>query len=288
MGISSCAPLSKSQLKMSHNYFEAVANYPRYYREMNMRVADLDLESKNLESSLSTSDSSRIATIIYSINAYEQAMQIPPDVTNHVKNIDEYIQEYYLLLPNGFNIYRALKGTTETIGGLFGVGGVVSGILPNNIGGLSASKKRKIRSHLLESESELITSLSKLQAFIDAYYLPKLEEIDKKSIVYFEALLESISGTTPPIDYYVKHNRMLTDFYQKLYLTRSTVKQLSKAINSFMVVEKEITSSFQEKNKVDLEETHLDNLIGDIQRISFLVKDLKGSEKSPENKEPIP
>ena len=61
---------------MSHNYFEAIANYPRYYRELNVRVADLDLEAKNLESSLHDSDSLRIATIVSSIHEYESAMKI--------------------------------------------------------------------------------------------------------------------------------------------------------------------------------------------------------------------
>ncbi|WP_424961051.1 hypothetical protein [Ekhidna sp.] len=270
----SCAPLSKSQLKMSHNYFEAIANYPRYYRELNVRVADLNLESKNLESSLHTSDSVRIATIIQSINAYEESMRIPEDMTLHIRNVDEYIQEYYLLIPNGFSLYRALKGTTETIGGIFGLGGVVSGILPSNVNGLNPTKKGKIQAHVLDSEDTLIVSLKVLKDYINTTYLPKLEQIDRESIANFEILLASINNKTPPLDYYTKHNRMLTEFYQRLYHTKNLVKQLSKSIDTFILVEREITDSFQEKAKVDLEKTHMDDLIGDMQRINFLVRDL--------------
>ena len=272
--IASCAPLSKSQLKMSHNYFEAIANYPRYYRELNVRVADLNLESKNLESSLHTSDSARIATIIQSINAYEESMHIPDDMVAHIRNVDEYIQEYYLLIPNGFSLYRALKGTTETIGGIFGLGGVVSGILPSNVNGLNPTKKRKIQAHLLDSEDTLILSLNVLKDYINTTYLPKLEQIDMQSIANFEILLASINNKTPPLEYYTKHNRMLTEFYQRLYHTKNLVKQLSKSIDTFILVEKEITDSFHEKAKVNMEKTHMDDLIGDMQRINFLVRDL--------------
>ncbi|WP_425391672.1 hypothetical protein [Ekhidna sp.] len=274
LAFASCAPLSKSQLKMSHNYFETITNYPRYYRELNVRVADLKLESRNLESSLQASDSTRIATIVYSINEYEASMTIPDSVAVHIKTIEKYIQNYYLLIPNGFNIYRALKGTTETIGGIFGLGGVVSGILPSNVNGLNPTKKRKIQAHVLNTESELLSSLKSLKEYINQNYLPRLEEIDKKSINDFEILLGSINNSTPPLDYYIKHNRMLTEFYQRLYHTKNLVKQLSKAIETLILVEKEITRSFQEKEKVDMERTHINELINDMQKVNLLVKDL--------------
>ncbi len=270
----SCAPLSKSQLKVSHNYFEAIANYPRYYRALNVTVADLNLESKNLESSLHSSDSLRVATIINSINEYEESMIIPDSILIHAKYLDQYIQNYYSLIPNGFNIYRALKGTTETIGGIFGLGGVVSGILPNNINGLNPTKKGKIQAHILSSESYLLESLTKLKNYINASYLPRLEQIDQQSIGDFEELLSGINDKTPPLDYYTRHNRMLTQFYQRLYHTKSLVKQLSKSLDSFMIVEKELTASFKERGKLDMETTHINELLNDMQRINYLIIDL--------------
>ncbi|WP_436516274.1 hypothetical protein [Ekhidna sp. To15] len=269
-----CAPLSKSQLKLSHNYFQTIANHPRYIQELNIRVADLNLEAKNLESSLHNSDSLRIATIIHSINEYEESMRIPDSILVHTKVLDKYIQSYYLLIPNGFSIYRALKGTTETIGGIFGLGGVVSGILPSNVNGLNPTKKRKIQTHVLSSEPDLINSLNKLKAYINSSYLPRLEAIDKQSISDFELLLESINNKTPPLEYYTRHNRMLTDFYQRLYHTKNLVSHLSKSIDNFMIVEKEISQSFQEKEKINVEETHLNELVDEMHRINFILHDL--------------
>ncbi len=277
--LSSCAPLSKSQLKMSHTYFQTITNYPHYYRELNMRVADLNLEAQNLESSLHESDSIRIATIIKSINEYESAMQIPDSILAHTKVIEKYIQNYYLLIPNGFNLYRALKGTTETIGGLFGLGSVVSSVLPNNINGLNPTKKRKIQAHILSSETSLIQSLRILKNYINTVYLPKLNEIDKKSINDFEILLASINSSTPPLEYYTMHNRMLTEFYQRLFRTKNLVNQLSKSIETLILVEQEITKSFTTKEMIDFEKTHMNELINDMQRVNFIVQDLN-SRKS--------
>ncbi len=259
---------------MSHNYFQAIANHPRYIQELNVRVADLNLEAKNLESSLHQSDSLRIATIINSINAYEESMRIPDSIIVHSKVLDKYIQNYYLLIPNGFSIYRALKGTTETIGGIFGLGGVVSGILPSNINGLNPTKKRKIQTHVLSSETDLIVSLNVLKNYINTSYLPRLDAIDKQSIADFELLLESINNKTPPLEYYTKHNRMLTQFYQRLYHTKNMVRHLSKSIDTFIIVEKEITASFKEKEKIDVESTHLNELVNDIQRVNYDLIDL--------------
>lgn len=272
--LTSCAPLSKSQLKMSHNYYESITNYPRYYKELNVRVADLDLEAKNLRSSLQTSDIQRVGTIISSINEYEDAMRLPDSVLLHTQYIDQYIQDYYSLIPNGFSIYRTLKGTTETIGGIFGLTSVVSSILPSNSNSINPTKRRKIQEHVLTSREGLKSSLIALQKHINESFLPRLENIDKQSIDDFEKLLESINKSTPPLDYYTKHNRMLTDFYQRLYRTKSLIKQLSKAIDSFIIVEKELADRFVEKEKIDTEETHLNELIGDMQRISYLLQDL--------------
>ncbi|MEQ9467886.1 MAG: hypothetical protein RLN88_10780 [Ekhidna sp.] len=272
--LASCAPLSKSQLKMSNNYYESIANYPRYYRELNVAVADLDLEAKNLKSSLQTTDTERIETIINSINEYEDAMRLPDSIQVHTRYIDQYVQDYYSLIPNGFSIYRTLKGTTETIGGIFGLGGVVSGILPSNPSSINPTKRRKIQEQVLTSGTELRKSLTILRNYIDKSFIPRLEYIDRQSIEDFERLLESINNSTPPLEYYTRHNRMLTDFYQRLYRTKSLVKQLSKAIDSFMVVEKELTDRFAEKANIDIEETHLNELINDMQRINYLMHDL--------------
>ncbi|WP_420319159.1 hypothetical protein [Ekhidna sp.] len=244
-----------------------------------MRVADLNLEAQNLESSLHESDSIRIATIIKSINEYESAMQIPDSILAHTKVIEKYIQNYYLLIPNGFNLYRALKGTTETIGGLFGLGSVVSSVLPNNINGLNPTKKRKIQAHILSSETSLIQSLRILKNYINTVYLPKLNEIDKKSINDFEILLASINSSTPPLEYYTMHNRMLTEFYQRLFRTKNLVNQLSKSIETLILVEQEITKSFTTKEMIDFEKTHMNELINDMQRVNFIVQDLN-SRKS--------
>ncbi|MEQ8906560.1 hypothetical protein [Ekhidna sp.] len=278
--VNSCAPLSKSQVKASHNYFEAVANYPRYYRELNTTVADLNLEAQNLESSLHTSDSLRVATIIQSINEYQRSMKIPDSILVHVRYLEKYVQDYYSLIPDGFNIYRALKGTTETIGGIFGLGGVVSGILPNSVNGLNPTKKRKIQTHVLSSEESLVESLSKLRNYINVFYLPLLEKIDDKSIVDFEDLLSSINDKTPPLEYYTKHNRMLTLFYQRLYATMSLVRQLSRAIDTYMKVEKQLTDSFQERGRLEMESTHINALLSEMQRINFLVVDLNDRRDS--------
>lgn len=272
--LASCAPLSKSQVKLSHNYFETIANYPRYYRELNKNVAALNLESKNLESSLQSSDSERVSIIINSITEYEASMKLPDSIQWHARFLDSYIQNYYLMIPNGFNVYQAIKGTTETIGGIFGLGGIVSGILPQNIGGLNPKKKKKIRQHLIDSHKQLNLSLNILHEYMVNTYVPKLDDISRNTIKDFELLLNSVHNEASALEYYTKHNRMLTIFYRKLFLTKNLSAQFSQSIESFIKAENGIYKNFSDWQKVDLESTKLSELISDMQKIRFIIEDL--------------
>lgn len=105
-------------------------------------------------------------------------------------------------------------------------------------------------------------------------YTPKLDEISKKTIEDFETLLNSVSKETTSLEYYTHHNRMLTVFYRKLFLTKNLSTQLSQSIESFIKAERGITKNFSVKQKVDLESTNLSDLINDMQKIQFLIEDL--------------
>lgn len=276
----SCAPLSKTQIKLTHHYFETITNYPNYYRELNSSIANLQLEASNLESSLQTSDSIRVAWLIESINSYEKALKLPDSILMDIRYVEGYIQDYYLLLPNGFNIYQALKGTTETITGIFGLGGVAHAILPKDVPGLNPTKKRKIKSHLYNSETALIRSLTDIKRYVDEVYIPELEKIDNSSIADFESLLNTISERTDPIIYYTQHNRMLTEFYRKLFLTKNLARNLSTSIEPFINAEQVLTTQLMEWKKIDPETQHLSILIRNIQRIQSILIDLDNESKN--------
>ncbi len=272
--ISACAPLSKSQLKASHNYLEAITNQPRYFRELNTQVANLSLEMDNLRSSLEVTDSARIWTIINSINDFEEFLELPDSLLAHIKYLEGYSQHYYSLIPNGFNIYKTLKGTTATIGGFFGFGGV-AGLLPSsNLNQINPTKKRKIRNHILSSEKDLLVSLNHIRRFILNHYIPRLDVLHEESKVKFEALLASINHSAQPLEYYTIHNRMLTDFYQQLFLAKGMAEQLIKAIDSSIMVEKKLTRSFQEPERIELEKTGLNELAFEVQRLNHFLSEL--------------
>jgi hypothetical protein len=271
---SSCAPLSKSQVKLSHNYFETIANYPLYHRQLNTQVAQVCLESMNLESSLQKSDSQRVAMIIISIKEYEKALEIPDSIASHLRYIENYVQNYYVLLPNGFNVYQALKGTTETISNMFGLGAIAKSILPKNISGLNTVKKKRIKNHLVNSEKDLLKSLDAIKYFIDKTYLPTLENINTSSIDRFEELLIGIKNKPDALEYYTLHNRMLTKFYQNLFLTKSLAASLSRSIDPFVRTEKHIINKLSERQKIDSETVHLNELVREIQRIKKNMIDL--------------
>lgn len=269
------AQLSKSQLKMTNTYFEVIANHPRYVRLLNQEIAELMLESNNLRASLQLSDSVRISSLIYSIDAFEEFTFLPDSVNIRVNRINDYIQTYYEIIPNGFGVYQAIKGTTESIGGVFGVGGLIGAILPNREPGLSSKKKKKLRNHLISSEEAFLADLKFLRVYIEQGFLPVLVQIEHAASSDFRVLMESIEERTAPLDYYTKHNRLVTRFYQKMVLAKSLTRQLIQLMNTIEQAERELISRVQEKQKVDLVDTHFNQLVVDVSRINANLQNLQ-------------
>lgn len=269
------AQLTKSQVKMANNYFETIANYPRYIKALNKEISELKLEADNLSVALQTSDTIAINGLIVAIDEYEQRTAVPDSINTNLNNINEYVQSYFSIIPNGFGVYQALKGTTETIGGVFGVGGLIGTLLPNREPGLSSKKKKKVQDHILTSESKVLNNLQDLQEFLSGYYLPYLDELGQHASQDFQVLLKNIQVQNAPMDYFNNHNRLVTRYFQKLIFAKGLTKQLIKSIDTFRVAEKELTSRLTEKQKVELANTHFTQLVSEISKINATTIELQ-------------
>ena len=97
------------------------ATHCAHVRQLNERVANLELESQNLGSALQPSDSMRVRTIIVALTAFENDLRLPDSVRRNIEIVDQYIKGYYAYIPKGYDIYKTFKIASETIGGMFGI-----------------------------------------------------------------------------------------------------------------------------------------------------------------------
>ena len=272
----SCAPLSKTQTKRTKNYFETITYFPETFRVLNKNVAYLQLEQDNLESAMQTSDDQRVAILIQAIDVYETSVKLPDSLKINVNAMEAYIQRYYLLLPDGFSIYKALRGTTETISGLFGLGGLVGSVLPKNVS-LNPERKRKIIKHLSKNHDQVKTSLMSMRNYLTNFYLPKIDSIEQHTKLNFQSMLTKIDHNSQPVDYYTNYNRLVTNFYSRLFLARSLTRSLIVATDSFLKTHDELIASVEQRDKVNPNPISIQALSNELTKITGLLKELEGA-----------
>ncbi len=268
--LSNCAPLTKTQVKLTVNYFETITSLPNHCRDVNYHLADLSLNSRILESALINSDSQRVASLVDAISVYENQLEIPDSLALHLQYLETYIQTFFILIPDGFDAYKALKTTSQSVGGFFGLGGVISAVLPDVSTNVKPARKRKIKGHIENSSDSLKFHARKIIGIINYGYLPHLELIDKESRKYFQYLFDDIQEKPDPVEYYTNHNRLLVDYYQNLYNTKQISQLLVKTLQLMLSAQDDIILRLEERAKINPEIARLSELVRNLQKIKKL------------------
>ncbi len=276
-----CAPMTKTQVRLTRNYFETITNYTLHFRELNEQYAKIQLEYDNLRSSLQDEERDKVETIISSIDEYQRRLTLPDSVEKQIKKFDQYVQNYFVLIPQGFDAYKAIKSTSEAIGSVFGVKGLVSALFPNASLSVSSARKRKIHTHLVTYSDSVKSSAIELKRFINSHYKPSISKMNKDSEELFRDLLQNIRGRPEPLHYFQEHNRILIRYYQHINLTQRLATSLSQAVDLILTTEPEILTKIMERKKINPESINVNELLRNAQRTNSYIAKLRtinGSE----------
>lgn len=116
---SGCSSLTKTQTKAISQYFQTVNSYPHYPEQINTALAHIKLNRSQLYPSSFTEDSVMMESLVRSLNEFEAELNINGELKSAIVEYDHFIKEYFLMIPNGFNVIKILEGTTVTIAGFF-------------------------------------------------------------------------------------------------------------------------------------------------------------------------
>ncbi len=268
----SCSTLKKSQVKLIGNYYNTLTNYPGSVKKLNEGVALITLESKNLRSALQNSDSARVYALISAINQFDQDLILPDSILAELDVIEEYIRNYYVLAPNGFNIYKAFKSTSESIVGIFGFKSVVSAIMPDRTVEVSSVKKRKITRHFRNQSEQFRSSLNKVKVYIDAHLLPEINQSNVDIQRNVEKLFVSGDQSISSIDHYFTYNKYFIHLFQRVIDTRKLYQGISESISLILVTEAEIQRMTAERNKLNRDSKRLHRLAAEMEKIRLLLQ----------------
>ncbi|MEP5611478.1 MAG: hypothetical protein ABJP45_04480 [Cyclobacteriaceae bacterium] len=269
----SCSPLRKSQVRLIGNYYNTLANYPGNVRKLNERVAKLELESDNLQSALYPSDSARVYALVEAINQYEINITLPDSILAQVDFLEDYIRGYYVLVPNGFNVYKAFKGTTESIVGIFGFRSVASSVLPDKNVEVTNAKERKILVHFRGQSPELRACLVGIKAYIDNHAVPEIDRTNKRIQEGVRGLFKDENEAVSSRDHYFTYNRHFIDFFLKTIQTRKLYLNISESLTNILETEKEIQKMTAERMKIDRDSYQLHILATDVLKMKSLLEE---------------
>lgn len=266
-----CGPLRKTQVSLVKNYFNTIADHPANIQQLNDRLAELSLESQNLQSSLYPSDSQRITSLMHAIHDYENSLALPDSIAIELERFQAYISGYYILLPDGFNVYNAFKSTSESVVGIFGFQSIVSSVLPEKSENVSASKKRRMLTHLKTQSIQVRESLSKIKQYVDEQMLPVIDKTNE--IISKDVQQLFMSGDTPisPLDHYFKYNNYFIDYFQNIIRLRKLTVRVSASIDQVLLTEQEILGLTSTPQKIRQDSDQLHRLANDMQKIKVLM-----------------
>ena len=222
----SCAPLHKSQVKLTSNYTETLSHYSQHYRTLNQNVAQLSMKVKTLESAVESMDQNKVLSLISAIELYQAEWELTDSLVQHLKVIDDFVQGYYALIPNGFDIYKVVKGTSQTLGGIVGLGGTVSSVLPEGEIRITTVRKKRIKRYFESNLISINRSLESLKTIVDNYYVKRLDSLLLNSQTGFETLFSEAEMSSTSLDYYLNHNPVVLEFYEDLFSTRQSANYI--------------------------------------------------------------
>lgn len=275
-----CAPLKRSQVILVGNYFNTIAEYPYYIKELMLYQADLTLQADNISNALLASDSLRIVELIESVERYEAALVMPDSVGKELVNLEGYIRGYYLLAPNGFDIYKTLKNTTESIVGMFGLKGVASAVLPDVESNVSAFKKRKIYAHYTNESQNLLKSVTILKAYIDGQIIPEIDEAQSRINSNVRFLFAQEGEAITPLEYYFDYNQYFTAYFQRINRIRKLAMKISESLEHIAKTDKEIQKMTKQRQKILRDSRKLHQLLDDVSQIKRLKDELLANRLS--------
>ncbi|MEM9896067.1 MAG: hypothetical protein AAF789_06830 [Bacteroidota bacterium] len=258
--MTNCSTLTKSQLRLSRNYFQTVSEFPAIYQTANRESAITRLESQNLKSALQITDSLRINMLLSSIDQFEGQLLLPDTIQNKILYIEKFCESFFVLMPNGFSFYKAMKGTTESLGGLVGVGGIISSILPNDIESVNRKRSKRIARHISTSQDGFFYALDQVKLYIDSVHLPRIQRIEETTKIDFEDLLSSIEEDKSPYLHYTQYNRVLSAFFKRLYLTKEILKNISGTMEPMKQAYLKMKRQTTERKKVNPNTAELTSL----------------------------
>ncbi len=269
-----CSPLTKTQSKAVNQYFQTIANYPEYSKELNRSTAKIRLNRLQLYPETYDIDTVMIEALVRSFESYQKEMKLKPELDSSLSRLDSYIKEYFLLTPNGFRFIKLVSGGSSLIGSYFGLGGLISSAFSyGKEANLLPSNAKKVKKHIMEGQAIVDESTIVIRQFADQILNTTLNRENTYIRDNYRRFLKDLKGNPDSYDYYSVYNAIFIRHFEIIYNTKVLATQLIASTE-------EIRKTHQ---TLVLQTTHRDKLksgIADIQELYLSVEQINSTIQS--------
>lgn len=243
-------------------------------------MAQAELYSSQLFPGSYSANNLMIDSLVISFQNFEQQIIMDSLLNEELLKLDLHINEYFLLVPNGFKALKLLENTSVAVGNFFGVGNVVSSAFVNAKDyKITPKKAKKLIKHIekgspIAKESSL--EIDKYLEIIINTDIPKEKESLKNRYISF---LKGLREKSDSYEYYSKYNTIFIKNYKRIYFTELLAKQLVKANQQTRVSHLEIKKMSSKRQKLDQDLESIQELFMQINQIKKTIGQLEALEK---------
>lgn len=277
----SCSPLHKTQKKAVHEYFQTIARFPEYPRELNHYSAKVRMNRQQIYPESFDGDSVMIENLIGSYETFQSEGSMSSSMDSVLSLMDDYITKYYSMTPDGFWLYKGISSGASLFGQFLGFGGMARSVSreadKNNIIKVGG---RKIRNHMLNQKKQIQDISEDISAFADSILQKKLDKEGARLKTNYRHFLSELSDQPDAYEYYAIYNEIFMRNFRMLHHTKKLARQLKAGARQLITTHNKLCDKLEERNKMDRGIPEMYKLLQTMNRLQKTVNTLKHLEET--------
>lgn len=277
----SCSPLHKIQKKAVSDYFQTIARFPEYPRELKHYSAKVSMNRVQMYPETFGADSLMIENLVDSYETFQDETRIGNSLDSVLTAMDDYITQYYSMTPEGFWLYKGLSSGASIFGQFFGFGHMARQVThqtdKNNIIKVGG---RKIRNHIFHEKSQIRRTTDEIKHYADSILSYKLEPESEKLKANYRRFLRALRKKPDAYEYYAIYNEIFMRNFRLLHHTEKMARQLKQGAEQLITTHEKLCDKLKERNRLESGIPELYKLLQKMNELQKTVNTLKRLEET--------
>lgn len=277
----SCSPLHKTQKKAVNEYFQTIARFPEYPRELKHYSAKVHMNRQQIYPESFEVDTVMIENLVSSYETFQLEGYMSNRMDSVLSLMDDYITKYYSMTPDGFWLYKGISSGASLFGQFLGIGGMAKNFSraadKNNfikVGG------RKIRNHVLTQKEQIKDISAEISTFAGSILKNKLDKEGARLKNNYRRFLGKLNSQPDAYEYYAIYNEIFMRNFRMLHHTEKLAGQLEVGAQQLVNTHNKLCNKLEARSKMDRGIPEMYKLLQTMNKLQKTVNTLKRLEET--------